>query len=193
MCGGTCSGKTTISNRLKQLFENNISVVSIDNYYIAHPELPIEERKNINYDEPNSIDVSRLIEDLKSLKSGHKIVQPVFSYKTFLNEFSDNTTYPEKVIIVEGLFAFSFPELVDMYDFKIFIDADADIRLSRRISRDLTIYNRPLDFVMKQYFDYAKPMHDLHVEPKKSIADITISGNFINDKVYELILKLVSV
>lgn len=193
ICGGTCSGKTTLSYRLKQLLGSKISVISIDNYYKSYPELTFEERKRINYDEPDSINVTKLIDDIDLLNKGQGITQPSFSFKTFLNEESNNVTYPADVIIVEGLFAFSLSELVRLYDFKIYIDIDADIRLSRRILRDLKVHNRPLDYILKQYFNYVKPMHNLYIEPQKNIADIIISGDFNQDKIYDMILNMVSI
>ena len=193
ICGGTCSGKTTLSYRLKQLLGSKISVISIDNYYKSYPDLTFEERKRINYDEPDSINITKLIEDIDALNKGQVITQPSFSFKTFLNEDSNNVTYPADIIIVEGLFAFSLSELVRLYDFKIYIDIDADIRLSRRILRDLKVHNRPLDYILKQYFNYVKPMHNLYIEPQKNIADIIISGDFDQDKIYDMILNMVSI
>jgi uridine kinase len=191
VCGGSCSGKTTFSHNLKGMLDELCTIVSLDNYYIAHNDLTLEERKKINYDEPNSIDYKRVIEDLKLLKNGTPIVQPSFSYNTFLSSKSGDYTPATKVVIVEGIFVFSYPKLYEQLDLKIFIDAEADIRFSRKMIRDTTVHHRTLEFIINQYLTYTKPMHELYVEPQKQKADFIISSSSSCDRIVEILANLI--
>lgn len=187
LCGGSCAGKTTISNKLKELLGDSISIISLDNYYISYPQLSYEQRKNVNYDEPQSIDVDTLLSDIHRLKAGSSITQPSFSFETFLNERASTITNPANFILIEGLFVLSYPSLVEQLDLKLFVDSDSDIRLARRILRDMKVHHRTIEFIIDQYFNYVKPMYELYIEPQRELADCIISGNKEHNLLSEII------
>lgn len=174
IAGGSGSGKTTLMKNLMKRFNNNIAVLSHDNYYRAHDELPYEQRSKLNYDHPDAFETEMMIEHLKLLKEGKPIECPVYDY-TIHNRGNEVTVVqPQKVIIVEGILIFENKELCDLMDTKIFVDTDADVRLIRRIRRDVTKRGRSLDSVLNQYLDTVKPMHEQFVEPSKKNADLVV-------------------
>lgn len=174
IAGGSGSGKTTLMKNLMKRFDNNIAVLSHDNYYRAHDELPYEQRSKLNYDHPDAFETEMMIEHLKLLKQGKPIECPVYDY-TIHNRGNEVTVVqPQKVIIVEGILIFENKELCDLMDTKIFVDTDADVRLIRRIRRDVTKRGRSLDSVLNQYLDTVKPMHEQFVEPSKKNADLVV-------------------
>lgn len=174
IAGGSGSGKTTLMKNLMKRFDNNIAVLSHDNYYRAHDELPYEQRSKLNYDHPDAFETEMMIEHLKLLKEGKPIECPVYDY-TIHNRGNEVTVvHPQKVIIVEGILIFENKELCDLMDTKIFVDTDADVRLIRRIRRDVTKRGRSLDSVLNQYLDTVKPMHEQFVEPSKKNADLVV-------------------
>ncbi len=174
IAGGSGSGKTTLMKNLMKRFDNNIAVLSHDNYYRAHDELPYEQRSKLNYDHPDAFETEMMIEHLKLLKEGKPIECPVYDY-TIHNRGNEVTVVqPQKVIIVEGILIFENKELCDLMDTKIFVDTDADVRLIRRIRRDVTKRGRSLDSVLNQYLDTVKPMHEQFVEPSKKNADLVV-------------------
>lgn len=174
VAGGSASGKTTVATRLKEEFENDVELLCHDSYYLAHDEMPFEERANINYDHPNAFDTERFIEDIKKLKKGMSIERPVYDYSVHNRSKETITVHSAKVIIVEGFLIFENKELRDLMDIKIFVDTDADERLVRRILRDVKERGRSLDSVITQYIRTVKPMHEQFVEPSKKYADIII-------------------
>ncbi len=160
IAGGTGSGKTTVVNTiLKGLPVDEVCVISQDSYYKATDELSLEERNKINFDHPNSIDFELLIEHLKLLKADRIIDQPVYSFVTHNRTKDVIKTYPRKVIIVEGILIFNNKELLDLFDIKIFVHAQSDERLIRRIRRDITERGRDIDEVLNRYQSTLKPMH----------------------------------
>lgn len=179
--------------RVEEMLRKKIEVIAMDNYYIAHKDIPYEERKQVNYDEPYSINYTQILHDIQALKTGRSISQPCFSFKTLLNEESNNISYPSEVLIVEEIFSLYFEEISELMDLKIFVDADADLRLTRRILRDFKVHNRPLDFIIEQYLRYGKPMHELYVEPQKNKADIIISGAAPVETSLKTLLKILGV
>lgn len=174
VAGGSASGKTTVAVRLKEEFKNDVELLSHDSYYLAHDDMPFEERAKINYDHPNAFDTERMIADLKELKKGHSIDCPVYSYADHNRTKETEHIHAAKVIIVEGILIFENKELRDLMDIKIFVDTDADERLVRRIIRDVQERGRSLESVITQYISTVKPMHEQFVEPAKKYADVII-------------------
>lgn len=174
IAGGTASGKSTFAKNIDLKYKDKLTILSHDYYYKNRPDLTFEERTKINYDHPNAFDTDLLIEHLKLLKQGQSIEHPVYSYVTHLREDYTEISNPSRVIIVEGILIFENKELRDLMDIKIFIDADSDTRLSRRIIRDVEDRGRSLDAILEQYFETVKPMHEQFVEPSKKFADIIV-------------------
>ncbi|NLN32364.1 MAG: uridine kinase [Flavobacteriaceae bacterium] len=175
IAGGTGSGKTTVvRNILKHLNTENVLVVSQDNYYKDHNELSLEERQKINFDHPRSIDFELLTEHVMKLKNGEIIQQPVYSFITHSRTDETLVTHPKNVIIVEGILVLTNPELRELFDVKIFVHADSDERLIRRIQRDITERGRDLEEVLNRYRTTLKPMHEQFIEPSKIHADIIV-------------------
>ncbi|MBC5737360.1 MULTISPECIES: uridine kinase [Oscillospiraceae] len=174
IAGGTGSGKTTLTRHLIDNFGGDVSVVYHDNYYKAHPNMTYEERAALNYDHPDAFDTGLMVEDLKTLCSGKTIHCPVYDY-TIHNRSTDTVeVQPTKVVIVEGILIFHPKELRDLMDIKIFVDTDADVRILRRILRDVKERGRSLDSVIGQYLDTVKPMHEQFVQPSRQYADIVV-------------------
>ena len=174
VAGGTGSGKTTLVKALMNRFGDNISVLSHDNYYKRHDEMSYEERTHLNYDCPDAFDTDMMIEHLRMLKNGQAIDCPVYDFTVHNRSSETIHIVPERVIIVEGILIFENQELRDLMDIKIFVDTDADVRLCRRIKRDVNKRGRTLESVLAQYQDTVKPMHERYVEPSKRYADIVV-------------------
>ena len=187
IAGGSGSGKTTLMKRLVERFGNNVSVLSHDNYYKRHDELTLEQRAALNYDEPTALDTSLLVYQLDQLRHGVAIDCPVYDFA--LHNRSDETIHikPEKVIIVEGIMIFVDPDLRALMDIKIFVDTDADIRLCRRIKRDVNKRGRSLESVLNQYKQTVKPMHEMYVEPSKKFADLVVPEGGKNQVALDMI------
>ena len=174
IAGGSGSGKTTLTQHLRERFGSSVSVVYHDNYYKRHDDMPYEERCLLNYDHPDAYDTDLMVEHLKRLRDGLPVECPVYDYT--VHNRSDETVLiaPARVIIVEGILIFQNPELCNMMDIKIFVDTDADVRILRRIRRDVQERKRSLDSVIEQYLTTVKPMHEQFVEPSKRNADIIV-------------------
>ena len=174
IAGGTGSGKTTITRRLLQRFPESVSVVYHDNYYKAHNDMSYEERSELNYDCPDAFDTELLLRDLAALRRGEEIRCPVYDYT--VHNRSDKTVLvkPAPVVIVEGILIFEDKRICDLLDIKIFVDTDADVRILRRIVRDVRDRGRSLESVVDQYLTTVKPMHEMYVEPSKRNADIIV-------------------
>ena len=174
IAGGTASGKTTLMKNLINEFGGQVTVHSHDNYYKRHDDMPYEERCKLNYDEPAAFDTSLMVYHLDQLRHGHSIECPVYDFT--VHNRSDETIrlVPHKVIIVEGILIFENEELRNLMDIKIFVDTDADIRLCRRIKRDVNKRGRSLESVLTQYQQTVKPMHERYVEPSKKYADLVV-------------------
>lgn len=186
VAGGTGSGKTTFTDRLKNEFGNNITVLHHDNYYKSQSNLSTEERKNANYDHPNQLETKLLIEHLQQLRMGKSIECPIYDFTQHTRSDKTCTIVSAPVILVEGILIFVDEELRDMFDIKIFVEGDADERILRRAKRDVKERGRDIYGVIEQYLSTVKPMHNLYVEPTKKIADIIINGGK-NDVAYDLI------
>ena len=191
IAGGTGSGKSTLAENIRKEFENNITMISHDYYYKNHPDLTFEERVKLNYDHPDSIETSLLIEHLKKLKNGEIIYRPNYSFVEHKREDTTVEVVPRKVIIVDGILIFENKELRDMMDIKIFVDTDADIRFIRRLLRDVEKRGRTLNSVVSQYCTTVKPMHEQFVEPSKKFADIIVPEGGHNEVALNMIIEKV--
>ena len=191
IAGGTGSGKTTITQNLVRCFKDNVAVIYHDNYYKAHHSMSYEQRAKLNYDHPDAFDTELLIEAVKELKKGHSVTCPVYDYT--IHDRSDKviTIQPAKVIVIEGILIFQSKELCDQMDIKIYVDTDADVRILRRIVRDVHERGRSLDSVVNQYLTTVKPMHEQFVEPSKRNADIIIPEGGFNQVAQEMVIERV--
>lgn len=174
IAGGTGSGKTTITRRIIAEFGGNVTVVSHDNYYKAHDDMSYEERSKLNYDHPDAFDTELFIDHLRRLKNGETVVAPVYDFTVHNRSNETIELKPSPVIVVEGILIFSDKRVCDLLDIKLFVDTDADVRIIRRILRDVKSRGRTLDSVVDQYLTTVKPMHEQFVEPSKRNADIII-------------------
>lgn len=174
IAGGTGSGKTTITKKLISRFGDDVSVIYHDNFYKAHHDMPYEERCRLNYDHPNAFDTDLLIEALKELRRGNSVTCPVYDYAIHDRTDKTTTVHPAPVVVVEGILIFENLRLCEQMDVKIFVDTDADVRILRRIVRDVRDRGRSLESVINQYLTTVKPMHEEFVEPSKRRADIII-------------------
>lgn len=186
IAGGTGSGKSTFTNRIKKQFGDDVTVIYHDNYYRRRDDIPFEERKKINYDHPDALETDMLIEHIKQLKAGKSVVCPVYDFS--VHNRSDKTVVikPSKVILVEGILVLQNPELCNLLDIKIFVEADADERILRRVLRDVEERGRDLRGIIDQYLTTVKPMHYRFVEPSKAKADIVINSG-LNDVAYDIV------
>ena len=191
IAGGTGSGKTTITRKLCENFGPDVSVINHDNYYKAHHDMPYEERAKLNYDHPNAFDTDMLIEALRELRKGHSVTCPVYDYTVHDRSENTVTIKPARVIIVEGILIFENRELCQQMDIKIFVDADADVRILRRIVRDVRDRGRSLDSIINQYLATVKPMHEQFVEPSKRNADIIVPQGGHNRVALEMVMERV--
>ena len=174
IAGGSGSGKTTLVNNLIDIFGDVLTVLSHDNYYKRHDEMSYEERTQLNYDEPGAFDTSLMIYQLDQLKHGKDIECPVYDFTVHNRSNETVRIAARKVIIVEGILIFENEELRNLMDMKIFVDADSDIRICRRMKRDVNKRGRSLESVITQYQQTVKPMHEMYVEPSKKYADLVV-------------------
>ena len=188
IAGGTGSGKTTLAKNIAACFDERISLLRHDDYYKAHDELTYEERAALNYDHPNAFDTSLLCEHIRRLKSGEDIESPVYDYTVHNRAKETRTVHASPVILLEGILIFENKELRELLDMKIFVDTDADVRIVRRIVRDVKKRARTLDSIVEQYLTTVKPMHEAFVEPSKKYADIIIPEGGKNPVAYGMII-----
>ena len=174
IAGGTGSGKTTLMNNLIQRFEGQVTVLSHDNYYRRNDHLTYEERCRINYDEPAALETDLMARHLEQLRRGETIQCPVYDFSQHNRSNETIEISPKSVIIVEGILIFEDQTLRDLMDIKIFVDTDADVRLCRRIKRDVNKRGRTLESVLEQYQTTVKPMHEKYVEPSKKYANLVV-------------------
>ncbi len=191
IAGGTGSGKTTITKKIEERFQEEVTVLYHDDYYKARHDLTYEERVKLNYDHPAAFDTELMIRDLAALKSGVAIDCPVYDYSIYDRTDQTHTVTPSRVILVEGILIFHEKALRDLMDIKLFVDADADVRILRRILRDVKERGRSLDSVITQYLGTVKPMHEAFVEPSKKYADIIIPEGGKNLVALDMVLNRV--
>lgn len=189
IAGGSGSGKSTLTKNIKQKFGDDITVILHDDYYKAHDDLSYDERALLNYDCPDAYDTDLMIEHLKALKSGKSITCPVYDYS--IHNRSDKTVEikPSKVIIIEGILILESQRLCDLIDIKVFVDTDPDIRIIRRIKRDMKKRARSFESIVEQYILTVKPMHEMYVEPSKKNADLVILEGGKNQVALDLLLQ----
>ena len=193
IAGGTGSGKTTVVNQIIKHFPSDqVCIISQDSYYKATDNLSYEERTKINFDHPRAIDFELLVQHLKDLKSGKIIEQPVYSFVTHNRTKDTIQTHPRKVVIVEGILIFNNEELRNLFDIKIFVHADTDERLIRRIRRDITERGRDIDEVLNRYKDTLKPMHQQFIETNKNFADIIIPNDKFNTVAVDIVRTVIN-
>ena len=192
IAGGSGSGKTTLMNNIVGRFEDNITVLSHDSYYKRHNDMTYEERCLLNYDEPAALETDLMVRHLDQLRNGQAIDCPVYDFT--IHNRSDEVTRiePRKVIIVEGILIFEDEDLRNLMDIRIFVDTDADIRLCRRVKRDVNKRGRSLESVLKQYQETVKPMYEKYVEPSKKHAHILVPEGGKNAVALDLIENLIA-
>lgn len=192
IAGGTGSGKTTVVEQIvSQLPPDEVCIISQDSYYHDTSHLSFEERKRINFDHPKAIDFDLLVSHLKELRQGKSFEQPVYSFVDHNRTGETITTFPKKVIIVEGILILTHPEIREMFDIKIFVHADSDERLIRRLKRDIATRGRDLEEVLTRYQTTLKPMHQQFIEPTKEYADIIIPTNKYNSVAVDVMRTII--
>ena len=189
IAGGTGSGKSTLMDNLVKRFGDDVTVLNHDNYYKRRDNLTIEERAKINYDEPDALETDLMAEHLTLLRQGKAIECPVYDFSAHNRSNQTRTIEPKKVIIVEGILIFENAWLRELMDIRIFVDTDADVRLCRRIARDVNERGRTLESVLEQYQTTMKPMHEKYVEPSKKYANIVVPEGGQNFVALEMILS----
>lgn len=174
VAGGSASGKTEIVKTLKKHFEDKIEIIEHDNYYFAHDNLTMDERASLNYDHPQAFETDLLIEHVKKILNNEEIDIPTYDFTIHTRSSDTLKKIPKPIVIVEGILVLENEELRNLMDMKVFVDCDGDVRLKRRITRDLVERNRTIESILTQYMETVKPMHELFVEPSKKFADLIV-------------------
>ncbi len=191
IAGGSGSGKTTLMNNIVSRFHEDITVLSHDSYYKRHDDMTYEERCQLNYDEPAALETDLMVRHLDQLRQGIAIDCPVYDFTVHNRSDEVVRIEPRKVIIVEGILIFENPELRDLMDIRIFVDTDADIRLCRRVKRDVNKRGRTLESVLTQYQQTVKPMYEKFVEPSKKYAHLLVPEGGKNAVALDLVVNLI--
>lgn len=178
LAGGSGSGKTTIAESVVERLDGRVSLFHHDAYYRHQPELSYEDRTKVNYDHPSSLETELLVKHLEGLRSGAAVEKPVYDFANHLRSDDSINVGPAPVVLVEGILVLSEPELRSELDLKIFVDTDADVRLARRLERDITERGRTVDSVIDQYFATVRPMHLEFVAPSRRYADLIIPNGY---------------
>ena len=186
IAGGSGSGKSTFAERLRQRFPHQVALVSCDNYYKPHDDLPLEERRLLNYDAPEALELELMVRHLRALKSGQAVECPVYDFALHTRSREVVSISPMPVIIVDGILILSDAALRDTFDLKIYVETDADERILRRARRDMEVRGRHMEDIMHQYLTTVKPMHEAFVEPSKKHADLILNGG-LNPVALELV------
>ncbi len=189
IAGGSGSGKTTFANRIIQYFGGEVATLNHDYYYKPFAELPLEERKKQNFDHPNAFDTDLMVEHLTRLRRGEDIERPVYSYTEFTRLPETVRVAAAPVIVVDGILIFDSPQLRSLFDIKVFVDTDSDVRLIRRLTRDVKERGRTLESVMHQYLTTVKPMHEEFVEPSKRYADVIVPEGGFNAVALDMVIE----
>ena len=193
IAGGTGSGKTTVVHQImNELPDAEVGIISQDSYYKENKNMSYEERSNINFDHPRAIDFELLVTHLKELKRGNIINQPVYSFIKHNRTDDTIVTHPRKVMIVEGILIFTNPELRDLFDIKVFVHADSDERLIRRLRSDISERGRDMEEVLSRYQHTLKPMHEQFIEPTKAYADIIIPNDKFNTVAIDVVRAVIN-
>ena len=190
VAGGTGSGKSTLVKRLQEAFKGeDVATICHDFYYKAHPELTYEERTQLNYDHPEAFDTWLMVEHIKALKEGKAVECPTYSFVEHNRAEETLAVAPSKVIIVDGILIFENEELRNIMNIKVYVDTDADVRLARRILRDVRERGRSMESVISQYTTTVKPMHEQFVEPSKRYADVIIPEGGFNSVAVSMLIQ----
>ncbi len=176
IAGGSGSGKSTFAGRLKEAFPDHISLISCDNYYLPHDELPLEDRAHLNYDAPEALEFELMVRHLEQLKNGQVALCPVYDFTKHTRSNRVTEINPRPIILIDGILIFHDQALRECMDLKIYVETDADERILRRARRDMVERGRDLDSVIDQYLTTVKPMHNTYVKPTKVFADIILNG-----------------
>ena len=176
IAGGSGSGKSTFAGRLKEAFPDDVSLVSCDNYYLPHDELPLEERAHLNYDAPEALEFDLMVRHLEDLKNGKSALCPVYDFTKHTRSDRVTEILPRPIILIDGILIFHDEALRNCMDLKIYVETDADERILRRARRDMMERGRDLDSVIDQYLSTVKPMHNTYVKPTKIFADVILNG-----------------
>ena len=190
IAGGSGSGKTTLMNNIVSRFSEDITVLSHDSYYRRHDDMTYEERCQLNYDEPAALETELMVRHLDCLRNGEAIDCPVYDFTVHNRSDATQRIEPSRIIIVEGILIFENEALRDLMDIRIFVDTDADIRLCRRVKRDVNKRGRSLESVLTQYQETVKPMYEKYVEPSKKYAHILVPEGGKNTIAQEFIISL---
>lgn len=186
--GGTGSGKTTIATKIVELLPHHVSLITHDAYYKDNRHLSYDDRCGLNYDHPEAFDTELFVQHVRALKAGHAVERPVYNFSTHLREDYTVRVEPLDIVVVEGILILENPRLRSLFDLKIFVDTDADVRILRRITRDINERGRSLDSVISQYLETVKPMHEAFVEPTKRYADVIIPEGAFNEAGFDVIM-----
>lgn len=174
VAGGSASGKTEIVKTLKKHFEDKIEIIEHDNYYFAHDNLTMDERASLNYDHPQAFETDLLIEHVKKIINNEEIDIPTYDFTIHTRSSETLKKVPKPIVIVEGILVLENEQLRNLMDMKVFVDCDGDVRLKRRITRDVVERDRTIESILTQYMETVKPMHELFVEPSKKFADLIV-------------------
>jgi uridine kinase len=191
IAGGTGSGKTTIAQKIVDLLPHHVTLLTHDAYYKDNRHLSFEDRTKLNYDHPDAFDTALFVEHINALKRGEEIERPVYNFSTHLREDYTVRVRPLDVVVVEGILILDDPALRRLYDLRIFVDTDADVRILRRLQRDIRERGRNLESVIEQYLGTVKPMHEAFVEPTKRYADVIIPEGAFNVAGFDVIMARV--
>ena len=190
VAGGSGSGKSTLVKKLQEAFgTEDVSTLCHDYYYKEHSDMSYEQRTQLNYDHPQAFDTDMMVAHIRSLKNNETIERPVYSFVEHNRTVERVTVKPSKVIIIDGILIFENQELRDLMDIKVFVDTDADVRLARRILRDVCNRGRSMESVIEQYLSTVKPMHEEFVEPSKRYADVIIPEGGFNSVAVEMLIQ----
>ena len=189
IAGGTGSGKTTITRRIIREFGDNVAILHHDSYYKAHNDMSYEERTQLNYDHPDAFDTDLMVDHIRALKRGETVRCPVYDFTVHNRSSRTTEVRPGRVLVVEGILIFADPQVCSELDIKLFVDTDADVRILRRIVRDVRDRGRSLESVVNQYLTTVKPMHEKYVEPSKRNADLIIPEGGKNAVAMDMVME----
>lgn len=189
IAGGTGSGKSTVARRIAGSFESGVMTMDMDSYYRDLSHMTLEERRDVNFDHPDAFDAELFVDHLETLKRGETIEKPIYSFAQSVRESHTQTVHPSPIILVEGILVLGMSEVREVLDARIFVDTDDDIRIIRRIERDVTERGRSLESVIQQYVTTVRPMHLSFVEPTKRYADIVIPHGGNNDVAIRMVVS----
>lgn len=188
IAGGTGSGKSSIIQKIWDAYPTDTCVLKLDNYYKAHPDLSVEERSKLNFDSPDIFDIDLFIEHVKKIQNLEGVESPVYDFKLHTRSSEIKFVEPKKILIIDGIFALHYPELLKLMDTKLYVQVDADIRILRRVKRDMEVRGRTLDSIIEQYLNTVKPMHEKYVSISKKNANMIIPQGAFNEVAVEMVL-----